>query len=241
MNRMRVVASCGRACPGDGVEQPVPAVRSVQPGRAGHPVALGGKDHRPLGALVDVQHLVTEAGAEDRGHGDVGRGGDLAVRHHPDELVGHGAVEQGDHQAHPGQQVFHQQGVAQRDDVSTDQHRDRAHLVGQGRPQLRIGRLQEVAHLVTPAAQLGARSPGHLDVPDHHRPQRRFTRTYGVKPMYLVSRYSSMPSVPPSLPSPDCLTPPKGAATSESTPRLTPTIPVSSASATRSARSRFWV
>lgn len=37
-------------------------------------------------------------------------------------------------------------------------------------------------------------------------------------PMYFVSRNSSIPVAPPSLPSPDSLTPPKGAAGLETTP-----------------------
>lgn len=60
---------------------------------------------------------------------------------------------------------------------------------------------------------------------------------YFVNAMYLVSRYSSMPSVPPSRPNPDSLMPPNGAAGSEMTPRLIPTMPDSMASATRNARS----
>jgi hypothetical protein len=60
---------------------------------------------------------------------------------------------------------------------------------------------------------------------------------YFVNAMYFVSRYSSIPSIPPSRPKPDCLTPPNGAAGSEITPRFTPTIPASRPSATRSARS----
>ena len=41
-------------------------------------------------------------------------------------------------------------------------------------------------------------------------------------PTYLVSRYSSMPSRPPSRPKPDCLTPPNGAAGLETMPWLMP-------------------
>jgi hypothetical protein len=59
--------------------------------------------------------------------------------------------------------------------------------------------------------------------------------------MYLVSRYSSMPSKPPSRPKPDSLTPPNGAAGSEITPRFTPTIPDSIDSDTRRARSSDFV
>ena len=36
--------------------------------------------------------------------------------------------------------------------------------------------------------------------------------------MYLVDRYSWMPSRPPSRPRPDCFTPPNGAAAFETTP-----------------------
>ena len=56
--------------------------------------------------------------------------------------------------------------------------------------------------------------------------------------MYLVSRYSSMPSLPPSRPMPDAFTPPNGAPALETTPWLRPSMPVSSASATRNARFR---
>lgn len=48
----------------------------------------------------------------------------------------------------------------------------------------------------------------------------------------FVTRYSSTPYLDPSLPKPDSLTPPNGAAGSEINPVLTPTMPTSSASAT---------
>lgn len=48
----------------------------------------------------------------------------------------------------------------------------------------------------------------------------------------FVVTYSSMPSILPSRPKPDSLTPPKGAAGSEINPVFTPTMPTSSASAT---------
>src|SRR5205823_1637239 len=54
--------------------------------------------------------------------------------------------------------------------------------------------------------------------------------------MYLISRNSSMPYFEPSRPRPDCLTPPKGATSVVISPLLTPTIPYSSASATRQTR-----
>ena len=66
-------------------------------------------------------------------------------------------------------------------------------------------------------------------------------RRYLVSAMYFMSRYSSMPSEPPSRPNPDSLTPPNGAAGSEITPRLMPTMPAWMPSATRSARSSDWV
>ena len=59
--------------------------------------------------------------------------------------------------------------------------------------------------------------------------------------MYLTSRYSSMPSRPPSRPIPDCLVPPKGAAGLETTPWFTPTMPLVMASDTRMARLRLVV
>src|SRR5690606_717853 len=45
---------------------------------------------------------------------------------------------------------------------------------------------------------------------------------------YLTSTYSRSPSREPSRPTPDCLTPPKGAAGSETRPRFRPTIPARS-------------
>ena len=55
---------------------------------------------------------------------------------------------------------------------------------------------------------------------------------YQSAAMYLVSRNSIMPSCEPSRPWPDCLTPPKGAAGSDISPRLMATMPASMASAT---------
>jgi mannose-6-phosphate isomerase-like protein (cupin superfamily) len=55
---------------------------------------------------------------------------------------------------------------------------------------------------------------------------------------YLVSRYSPIPSKPPSRPNPDCFTPPNGAAGLDTTPWFSPTIPVSIASQTWNARAR---
>ena len=45
-----------------------------------------------------------------------------------------------------------------------------------------------------------------------------------------------MPYFEPSRPMPDCFTPPNGATSVETIPSLTPTMPYSSASATRQAR-----
>ena len=61
---------------------------------------------------------------------------------------------------------------------------------------------------------------------------------YRLIATYFVSRYSRMPSLPPSRPTPDCLTPPKGAPALDTIPWLRPTIPVSSPSITRRARLR---
>lgn len=49
---------------------------------------------------------------------------------------------------------------------------------------------------------------------------------------YLVSKNSSIPWCPPSLPNPLCLKPPNGACAVEGTPSLIPTIPYSSFSET---------
>src|SRR6266536_3016492 len=64
------------------------------------------------------------------------------------------------------------------------------------------------------------------------------TRQRSIPPMqmYLTSMYSSMPYLEPSRPIPDCLTPPKGATSVVIKPVFTPTIPYSSASATRQIR-----
>src|SRR5680860_62153 len=69
-------------------------------------------------------------------------------------------------------------------------------------------------------------------------PADRTPGGYGAMPTYLISRYSSMPSKPPSRPKPECLTPPKGAAGLDTMPWLMPTIPNSRASLTRSVRER---
>src|SRR5690606_16848058 len=58
---------------------------------------------------------------------------------------------------------------------------------------------------------------------------------------YFISRKSSMPYTEPSRPSPDCFTPPNGATSFEIRPVLTPTMPYSSASATRKMRDTFWL
>ena len=67
-------------------------------------------------------------------------------------------------------------------------------------------------------------------------PARRVPRAQRFIATYLISRYSWMPSAPPSRPKPDCLTPPNGAAGLETRPWLRPTMPVSSPSKTRNAR-----
>src|SRR5204862_4808573 len=86
---------------------------------------------------------------------------------------------------------------------------------------------------------------------DRHRHDRRPHReeqrarqavsVYRLTATYLVSRYSSIPSGPPSRPKPDCLIPPNGAAGFETMPWLRPTIPVSSRSTTLSARRKSFV
>src|SRR5690625_4604743 len=53
---------------------------------------------------------------------------------------------------------------------------------------------------------------------------------------YFNSRYSSRPCRDPSRPMPDCLMPPNGATSVETTPSLMPTMPYSRPSATRQIR-----
>ncbi len=70
---------------------------------------------------------------------------------------------------------------------------------------------------------------------------RRAPRRYIATAMYFVSRYSSMPSGPPSRPKPEALIPPKGAAGLETSPWLSPIMPVWRFSQTRNARLRLLV
>src|SRR6185503_1351392 len=65
------------------------------------------------------------------------------------------------------------------------------------------------------------------DAHDHQIPPRQ---------RYLTSRNSSSPYFDPSRPRPDSLTPPNGATSVEMMPVLMPTMPYSSASATRQMR-----
>src|ERR1044071_3685787 len=58
------------------------------------------------------------------------------------------------------------------------------------------------------------------------------------KHRYLSCRYSSSPYLEPSRPMPLSLTPPNGATSVEMMPSLIPTMPDSSASATRQTRRR---
>ena len=87
-----------------------------------------------------------------------------------------------------------------------------------------------LARLAINRMHVGGQNPAPSRYPPY-----KFTATY------LVSRYSSMPSEPPSRPKPDCLIPPKGAAAFETIPWLRPTMPVSRPSTTRSARFRSLV
>src|SRR5690606_39733702 len=67
-------------------------------------------------------------------------------------------------------------------------------------------------------------SPSTDQIPPRHR--------------YFISRYSSIPYFEPSRPSPEDFMPPKGATSVEIRPVLIPTMPYSSASATRTTRLR---
>src|SRR5206468_3897521 len=61
-------------------------------------------------------------------------------------------------------------------------------------------------------------------------------RGHHVTETYCVSKNSISPSCAPSRPMPDCFIPPKGAAGSETSPRLSPIMPKSSCSDTRMPR-----
>ncbi len=94
---------------------------------------------------------------------------------------------------------------------------------------------QAIARLALPRA-LG-RAP--VVLPGRRRPARQQKGIAAqIPPMqtYLISQYSSMPYFEPSRPIPDSLTPPNGATSVEMIPSLTPTMPYSSASATRQIR-----
>ena len=64
---------------------------------------------------------------------------------------------------------------------------------------------------------------------------------YHASETYWVSMNSISPSCAPSRPMPDCFIPPKGAAGSDTSPRLSPTMPKSSCSETRMPRLRSLV
>lgn len=83
-----------------------------------------------------------------------------------------------------------------------------------------------------------AGSSSHLRTPEC---ATRIAVAHQSVAMYLASRNSSMPWWPPSRPRPDSFTPPKGAAGSETTPRLRPIMPASRRSETRSPRARSCV
>ena len=105
----------------------------------------------------------------------------------------------------------------------------------------------------TPRRPGSAGGPGRLDRPPltpdlgHFRvkkvrlPEAEAYPAQTATATYFVSRYSPIPSNPPSRPKPDCLTPPKGAAGLETMPWLSPIIPVSICSQTRKARFRLFV
>src|SRR6202171_6672064 len=71
-------------------------------------------------------------------------------------------------------------------------------------------------------------------VPD--APPSLFYRSMPPMQRYLTSRNSSMPYFEPSRPMPLSFMPPKGAISVEMMPSLMPTMPYSSASATRQMR-----
>ena len=99
-------------------------------------------------------------------------------------------------------------------------------------------RLSMVAHQTLRHAGARPRQVGPVSRVRRRRGPALHAPRHQLTAMYLVSVNSSNPSWPPSRPIPDCLTPPKGAAGSETTPRLIPIIPASRASATRSERRR---
>src|SRR5690606_38539359 len=71
-----------------------------------------------------------------------------------------------------------------------------------------------------------ARAAGRgLRVPGARSARAPQPNGFGVS-VYFVCRYSWMPSAPPSRPSPESFQPPNGAAAFETTPTLSPIIPV---------------
>ena len=80
---------------------------------------------------------------------------------------------------------------------------------------------------------------GNCDASDVRPPGARWLQPSAQIPprhRYLTSRNSSRPYFEPSRPRPDSLTPPNGATSVEISPVLMPTMPYSSASATRQMR-----
>src|SRR5438093_5322509 len=95
--------------------------------------------------------------------------------------------------------------------------------------------------------RLGARGHGILDlrrfrIPTLLRHRRRLEKRgerahdHSAMHRYLISRNSSIPYFDPSRPRPDSFMPPNGATSVEMMPVLMPTMPYSSASATRQMR-----
>ena len=138
-----------------------------------------------------------------------------------------GGVVADDHLGHPAaggalrDQVAHRVGVAagQADQLDAELHR----LLGDG---VRVGPAGRQRDNAEPVG-VRAHDPAGLGADRAGRPQQRDGAggAHGARPTYFVSRYSSMPSAPPSRPSPEALTPPNGAAGLEISPWLTPTIP----------------
>src|SRR5262249_4854027 len=109
------------------------------------------------------------------------------------------------------------------------------HLVGLDLEQI-VARLHRLPDGLEPRRDLAL---GHRLAELRH--QHVHVAAYQFSETYCVSRNSISPSCAPSRPRPLCFTPPNGAAGSDTSPRLSPTMPKSSFSDTRMPRPRSCV
>src|SRR4051794_7150802 len=190
--------------------EPLDALRPV--GDHHHATARGGDDlfaqKGPAAALDKAQAAVQLVRAVD-GEVEFGR-----------------VVERGERDALPLRLGARRLGGRHADD-----RQPAPHALGQGRDEQRGRRASAEAEPHPVRNERRRALGGALQIVRAHRSRP-------ASSMYLRAVNSSMPCREPSRPMPDSLTPPNGATSVEMISVLTPTIPYSSASATRNTRPR---